>query len=286
MSENKPVRSSRRWCRCIAASSVALMLVSLVCGRAFAFDQDYSRWDAVLKKYVAVDAGGTRSAVRYGDLKANPVAFRAMLDEFSAVSQAEFDRWPKAQKLAFLINAYNAFTIDLVLGKYPDLKSIKDLGGLFTTPWEIRFIPLLGGIKSLDDIEQRLIRAPGVFDEPRIHVALVCASIGCPMLRPEAYKAAMLDDQLDDATRRFLSDRTRNHYASNEKTLYLSKIFDWYGRDFSRDGERSDRPLLEFLGPYAAALELPPDEIRNGGVSIRYLSYDWRLNDAARMPFR
>jgi hypothetical protein len=102
----------------------------------------------------------------------------------------------------------------LILTKYPELESIKDLGSVFSSPWKKKFFSLLGQERSLDDIEHGMIRAPGAFDDPRIHAGVVCASIGCPMLRPEAFTPEKLDAQLDDGMKRFLADGTRNRHST------------------------------------------------------------------------
>jgi len=246
------------------------------------FDHGHARWDALLKAVVEVSPDGTRSAVRYRRLKADRAALDDVLRTLSAVSAAEYAGWSKPQRLAFLINAYNAFTIDLVLTRYPDLDSIKDIGGLFSTPWQQRFIPLLGQTISLDDLEHGLILAPGAFDEPRIHVAVVCASIGCPMLQADAFRADRLDAQLDDAMRRFLSDRTRNSFDAQRRTLRVSKLFDWYSDDFGAKAAGASG-VVAYLARYADALtdrEAEREAIRSGAVELRFTHYDWRLNDA------
>jgi hypothetical protein len=163
------------------------------------FDHRHGAWDALLRQHVVLSPGGNASTLRYAALRAGRSALEAYLDTLSAVSAATYAAWSRPQQLAFLINAYNAFTVDLILARYPDLESIKDLGSFLQSPWKKKFFQLLGQARSLDEVEHGMIRAPGAFDDPRIHVAVVCASIGCPMLRNEAYTAERLDAQLDDA---------------------------------------------------------------------------------------
>jgi len=261
--------------------ALAFIGMMLVMAEAKAFDHTYARWDAVLKDVVVVSADGNRSAVRYRSLKADRSVLDDILKTLSAVSASEYASWSRPEQLAFLINAYNAFTIDLVLTRYPDLKSIKDIGGWLGSPWKKQFIPLLGRTISLDDLEHGMIRQPGAFDEPRIHVAVVCASVGCPMLRPEAYRADRLNDQLEDAIRRFLSDRARNGYDASTKTLYLSRIFDWYSGDFGPAAPNTS-PALSYVIRYTDALadaEADRHYIRAGNAEIKFTSYDWSLND-------
>jgi hypothetical protein len=170
----------------------------------------HGTWDGLLQRHVKPILGGVATQVDYGGMARERVQLKGYLDALAAVPEADFRRWPRDERLAFLINAYNAGTVELVLTRWPKLDSIKDLGSLLGSPWKKRFIPLLGGTRSLDDIEHGMIRAKGAYAEPRIHFAVNCASVGCPALRPEAYTAARLDAQLADATRRFLGDRTRN----------------------------------------------------------------------------
>ena len=139
-------------------------------------------------------------------------------------------------------------------------------------------IPLLGTTRSLDDIEHRLIRGSGRYQEPRIHFAVNCASIGCPPLREEAYDGARLEAQLADATRRFLADRTRNRLSV--KGLEISSIFRWYREDFDTDWPQG-RGLGGFLASHGDALGLDEQQRRAlvaGDLRISFLDYDWRLN--------
>jgi hypothetical protein len=259
------------------------VFVLLSAGRAHAFDQSHAAWDGLLKRHVVVARDGNSARVDYAGLRGEQGALQAYLHEMSAVPQAEFQGWNREQRLAFLIDAYNAFTVELILTRYPDLKSIKDLGGLLSSPWKKQFFTLLGKPRSLDDVEHGLIRAPGAFDEPRIHFAVNCASVGCPMLRAEAYVAERLNAQLDDAARHFLSDRSRNRLDAASGALEVSKIFDWYGADFA--ASKGAHSVAGFLARYAELLADGQDErarVREGRAPLRYLDYDWALNDARR----
>ena len=262
------------------------LLASLVLACALpaqaAFDHRHADWDTQLKQQVVVAANGVSSTVRYAGFKAQRAGLQAYLAALSAVTPQEYGLWTKPQQLAFLVNAYNAFTVELILTRYPDLKSIKDLGGVFESPWKKKFFRLLGSERSLDDLEHGLIRAPGVFDDPRIHVAVVCASIGCPMLRNEAFVADRLDTQFDDAMRRFLSDRQRNRFDPASGTLAVSKIFDWYQKDFEQ-GHRGIDSLKTLFARYAERLAETPAaqvDLRAGRYKLTHLDYDWALNDA------
>lgn len=264
------------------AVACGLGISALAAAPAWALDHDYRAWDQLLKGHVAWNSSGVASTVDYSRLAADRPALTGILAGFSTVGAAEFARFSRAQRLAFLINAYNAYTLELVLTRYPNLSSIKDLGSLFQSPWKRRFFRLLGKETSLDDIEHGMIRQPGAFDEPRIHFVLVCASIGCPALRPEAIVAARLDDQLEDSVRRFLSDHSRNRVDAASGRLQLSKIFDWYRGDFERNGSAT---LAAFIGSRADRLTSDPSlaaRIRGGKLEIEFLDYDWRLNDRPR----
>lgn len=247
-----------------------------------AFDHEHKAWTTLLQKHVVLRDGAKSSAVSYAGLARDRATLKAYLDALSAVTEAEFKGWSKAQQLAFLINAYNAYTIEKILTRYPDLKSIRDFGRLIGNPWKDKFFSLLGREASLDGIEHDMIRAPGRFEDPRIHFAVNCASIGCPMLREEAFVATRLDAQLDEQALRFMSDRSRNRYEVAARGLAVSSIFDWYGKDFAR-GWKGYGSLDQWLAKYAEVLADKADEraaIRAGGLPVSFLDYDWRLNDA------
>lgn len=239
---------------------------------------DNSAWDSLLKKNVIELKGGQASQVNYAGMQRDHALLRSYLNATSQVSQAEFDRWSKNEQLAFLINAYNAWTVELILTRYPNIDSIKDIGSLLSSPWKKDFIPMLGKTRSLDDIEQGLIRGSGRYHEPRIHFAVNCASIGCPALRREAYDSEHLNAQLEQATQSFLQDRTRNYLKG--KTLYVSKIFNWYHDDFEK-GWRETNNVEQFFGLYAQPLGLnttQTEALKQGQINIDFLPYDWRLN--------
>lgn len=264
--------------------------VAVVCGLAIdaahaAFDHGHGAWSMLVAKHVVLVDGGKASTVDYAGFARDRPALQTYLAALSSVTASEYERWTRAQQLAFLINAYNAFTIDIVVRSYPHVKSIRDLGGFLAGgPWKMKFFTLLGREQSLDGIEHDTIRRPGAFDEPRIHFAVNCASIGCPMLREEAYVAERLDRQLEEQTVRFLSDRSRNRYNAKQRALEVSSIFDWYKADFER-GHRGFDSIPKTLARYAELLaddEADRAAIRSGAVPIRYLGYDWTLNDVRR----
>jgi len=262
-------------------ATLAAWLLMIAATSALAFDHTHATWDGLLKQNVVLISQGNASQLRYGELQRQHAALKTYLAALSAVGEADYRGWSKTQQLAFLINAYNAYTVELILTRYPDLKSIKDLGSLFQSPWKQKFVPLLGQTLSLDDIEHGLIRAPGVFDDPRIHFAVVCASVGCPMLRNEAFTGDQLEAQLADAMRRFLSDHSRNRFDAANGKLQVSKIFDWYGKDFAQ-GNAGFNNLAQTFAKYADQLAESAEDrerIRRGDYRLEFLDYDWKLND-------
>ena len=259
----------------LAASALALP------ARAETFDHGHTAWSALLKKHVRLLDGARASQLRYAGLATERAALTAYLASLSAVSVPDFAAFSRPQQTAFLINAYNAFTVELVLTRYPKLASIKELGGFLQNPWQQKFITLLGQSVSLDGIEHQMLRARGRYDDPRIHFAVNCASIGCPMLREEAYVAERLDAQLDEQARRFMSDRSRNRWSVAAQRLELSKIFDWYGEDFQL-GHRGISSVPAFCARFANELADAPadrERIRGQRVAVSHLAYDWALND-------
>jgi len=254
-----------------------------------AFDHSHAAWDALVKRHVKLVDGGKASQVRYAGFARDRAVLKAYLAEVSAVGEAEFRGWPKAQQMAFLINAYNAWTVELILTKYPDLKSIRDLGNIvFNSPWKKKFFTLFGRESYLDQVEHEILRKPGAYDEPRVHYAVNCASVGCPMLREEAYVAARLDAQLEEQARRFLSDRTRNRYDPRSGRLEVSEIFKWFKEDWTSGyrGIGGAGPVTsreQYFARYADLLADSPADRRlvaEGKAPIAHLDYDWSLNDA------
>lgn len=264
----------RAWCTWVAAGAVARV------SWAQSFDHRHAAWSQLLAVHVVLLRNGQASEVRYAGISEQRENLRRYLASLSAVTRSEFAWFTKAQQMAFLINAYNAFTVELVLTRYPRLQSIKELGNLLSSPWKPRWIKLLGETVSLDHIEHGWLRKRGVYDDPRIHFAVNCASIGCPMLREEAYAHDRLDQQLDQQTRRFISDRTRNRWNEQLGRLELSRIFDWYAEDF-RLGHRGIDSLHRFVSEHAQLLadkESDRVRLRSSQLAIHYLDYDWRLN--------
>jgi hypothetical protein len=268
-----------------AIGTVASLLLftgaSTVFGQdAGGFDHAYPNWESLLKKHVKWLPDNKQSRVNYKGFATDRAELKKVLDGFSAAPKADFDKWSKPQQMAFLINAYNAFTVEIILTKYPDLKSIKDLGNFVTPTWKKKFFTLLGEERHLDWIEHEQLRPK--YAEPRVHVAVNCASIGCPALFPEAFTAPKMDAQLEDGMRRFLGDSTRNRYADGK--LEVSNIFKWFREDFEK-GNKGFAKLEDVFAKYADQLAAAPadrEKIKAKTVSISNLDYDWSLNDVGR----
>lgn len=260
-----------------------LLGLTLLTGSAqAAFDHSHTAWTTLLQKHVVEQQGGAVTAVRYTAFAQDRSALKTYLAKLSAVNKAEYDQFSKPEQLAFLINSYNAYTVELILSRYPNLKSIRDLGSIISSPWKKKFVPLVGSTVSLDEIEHGMIRAKGVFNDPRIHAAVNCASIGCPALRNEAFIAPRLDAQLDDSLSKFMADRTRNRFDAARGVMEVSSIFDWYGKDFEQ-GHKGYDSLKTLFSRHAAQLAgdaAAQARIQSGDYKVKFLDYDWKLNDA------
>jgi len=247
-----------------------LGLSLLIAQTALAFDHEYQNLSTILKAHLSYQEKQT--LVNYKELKKAPERLNAQVAELSGVTKTEFNDFSKDQQIAFLINAYNAFTLELIVDYYP-VKSIKKIGSFFQSPWKKEFFTLLGEKTSLDMIENDMLRSN--YPEPRVHFALNCASIGCPSLRPQPFVAERLNQQFEEATRDFLNNQEKNHYDQANKTLFLSKIFDWYESDF----EKSHGSVAAFAASYLDATKDILTAIKTEKTDISYLSYDWSLNE-------
>ena len=242
-------------------------------------DFDHAEWDGLLKEHVTVINGGIATQLDYMGIAAERVVLKAYLGEAAQVPRSTFDSWSIAAQLAFLINVYNASTVDVILEEYPDIDSIRDIGFFLSSAWNQEFASLFGELVTLDEIEHEMIRGWGRYNEPRIHFAVNCAAIGCPALRAEAFLGEKLERQLEDSTVKFLSDKSRNYFDNGR--LYVSSIFDWYEEDFEKGWGGVDS-VAEFLAGYAAELNVDRatvNQLRVDDIRIRHLKYDWNLND-------
>lgn len=257
--------------------AAALLLLMPAAALAQGFDHTHGAWDAQVRKHVVLAPDAKSSQVRYAEFAKERAALKTYLATLSKVTEAEFGAWTREQRMAFLINAYNAFTVEKILLRYPNLKSIRDFGTIFGNPWKDRFFTLFGRESYLDQIEHEMLRKPGAYNELRVHYAVNCASIGCPMLREEAYTADKLERQLEEQAVRFLSDRTRNRFNAQNGRLEVSQIFDWFKEDF---GERE-----KYFARYAKLLADAPEHqkaVAEGKAPLAFIDYDWSLNDVRK----
>ncbi len=229
-----------------------IQIILMFCLSVSAFGQkiNHSVFTDFLQKQVS-----TEGEVNYKNIKANDDELHAYLNQFIAISPK--DSWTKKEKLAYWINAYNAFTIKLIIDNYP-LESIKDI----KNPWDKEFIPINGKMLSLNHIEHEILRK---MNEPRIHFAIVCASASCPKLQNKAFIAEKLDSQLTAVTKGFLSDSSKNNIQKD--VIEISKIFKWFSKDFKENGT-----LIDFLNTYS-------DVKISSEAKINYMDYSWELND-------
>ncbi len=217
---------------------------------------DHELFTLVLQQYVK------NGDVNYAAIK-NDNRFRTYLDQLSNTDPHSLKA--DAERLAFWINAYNAFTIKLINDHSP-VRNIREIKQGDVGPWDIVWIEI-GGMKySLNQIEHEIIRKE--FDEPRIHMALVCAARSCPPLRSEAYAGRKLARQLDENAAAFLTDSTKNRYDAATGTLYLSELFRWYGKDFDARYGSAEKFVLKVMRLGDAKPK-----------AVRYLPYDWSLNE-------
>ena len=227
-----------------------LILLLLLFNGIYAQDFDHSKWDAFLNEHV--DQTGN---VDYASIKEDESKLKESLNQF--INTPPLKSWEKEEKLAYWINAYNAFIIKLIVDNYP-LKSIKDI----KAPWDKKFIPIDGELISLNYIEHEILRK---MNEPRIHFAINCASVSCPQLLNEAFAIKKLNSQLNEVTSRFINNPTKNVISGNQ--LHLSKIFQWFKKDFGQ----KDSSIIEFINQYSLVKAKQDSK-------INYLKYNWNLN--------
>ena len=191
-----------------------------------------------------------------------------LLDQYlSVLERVDPMRLSRESRFSFYVNAYNAWTIKLILSKYPQIKSIKELGSFFKSPWKQKLCRINGEILTLDDIEHNILRPQ--FRDPRIHFAVNCASASCPPLRSEPFVGKRLDQQLNDATTKFINNPERNYIIGS--TLYLSKIFKWFPEDFGND-------VVAFILKFAQGEFRTDILVNRDTLRIKYLHYNWSLN--------
>ncbi|MCI0455156.1 MAG: DUF547 domain-containing protein [Candidatus Dadabacteria bacterium] len=249
------------------------------------FDHSHSIYDSLLKKYVR------NGRVDYKGLKTSSEDFDIYLRELGLVNERDYTNWSREEKLAFWINAYNSFTIKAVIDNYPikgsvfsfyPRNSIRQIDGVWD---KIQFRAVSRNV-TLEEIEHEILRKQ--FNEPRIHFAIACASLGCPDLRSEAYMADKINKQLDIATIEFINNPEKGVEINTvNKVVKISKIFKWFGEDFTqgfgntelfKDRSKEERSVLNFVRNHVESQE-ERAFLESNQFKISYLNYDWSLNE-------
>lgn len=243
---------------------ILMILISSVSKKSFSQSTTPSHtiYNKLLQKNVTADG-----KVNYKSFIKDSLELNQYLKILSTTPPDE-KTWSKEEQMTYWVNAYNAFTIKLITEYYP-IKSIKDIGSsiqipFVNTPWDIKFIMIGKEKMDLNNIEHGILRKK--FNDPRIHMVLVCASKSCPILLNEAYEPKLLDEQFAKQTKAFLKDNSRNQITPDNPKL--SMLFKWYGMDFNKEGGSA----VKFINTYSPVKIKP-------GAKISYLDYDWNLNE-------
>lgn len=273
----------RTWALAVAAFAAWPCAV----GADLSFDHMHARYDRLLRDYVQ------DGRVNYRAMHARPADLREYVAAIGRVDAATLARFSREQQIAYWLNAYNAFTLEAIVDHYPlKRRGIKGLAFPANSIWQIPGVwkelrRRAGGRDlSLDDIEHGILRPQ--YGEPRVHFALVCASISCPDLRAEAYRADRLDQQLEEQARRFIGDAAKGARIDHEaRAIHLSPIFNWFGEDFVRTAGQI--PAFARFGTVqsgvlAFVLRYRSDArdravLSSGEFDLGYLNYDWSLNE-------
>jgi Protein of unknown function, DUF547 len=227
-----------------------LLFLLLISASSFAQNFDYKTTYAFLSKYVSKNGN-----VDYDKIAKNKAELEEVVNKFEKTQPT--DKWSKNEKLAYYINAYNVYTLKVVIDNYPT-KSIKDIDNA----WDKKFIASGKDKISLGDVEHKILRK---MNEPRIHFAINCASFSCPNLLNKAYMPETLDKQLEAVTKSFINDKTKN--VITQKEAKISEIFNWFGGDF----KTKKSSVIDFINKYAT---IKIDK----KAKVKYLDYNWALN--------
>ena len=243
-----------------------MLIVGFICfamsllspNTGYALDPDYRIWQMLLSDHV--NNGG----VDYAGFQEDETKLDAFLQTLSKI---EISGLSRDEQFAFYVNLYNAWTIKLILSKYPNIKSIKELGNIFKSPWKKDIVIIEGQNVSLDHIEHKILRPH--FKDPRIHFVVNCASKSCPPLGVEPYYGSRLEEQLESATGNFLNDG--KNVVIKENIIWVSRIFKFYPEDF-------DEGVMAFVSKYARGGLKTDLDAKRDPLKVKYLDYDWSLN--------
>ena len=267
-------------------------LLALISNIVFAVEQNkpqfsYDDYTIVLKDYV-----DNEGMVNYKKLKTQPQKLESFIASMDKLDPNSYSKYGNKERIAFWLNAYNAFTLKAVIDNYPikpgffksmyyPKNSIRQIPGV----WDKITFKVMGKDYTLEQIEHKILRKE--FKEPRIHMAMVCAAIGCPPLRNEPYTGKKVDRQLDDQSKRFLTDPNKFSFDRGKRMLHISPIFKWFGSDFVKTKAKK-KPFIQYSNKEAAILEFVRKYLAKDhafldpskkAVRIKYLDYDWSLNE-------
>lgn len=249
---------------------------------------DYKEYAQVLENHV-----NQRGEVDYEKLSSDSSELYSFLKVLRELRTAEYDAWSEEQKIAFWINAYNAFTLKAIIDHYPikssmirsisyPKNSIRQIPGVWK---KIKFFAM-GQEFTLNQIEHNILREN--FDEPGIHMALVCAARSCPLLRREPYTGESLEQQLKDQAEKFLSEPNNFRIDKQRLIVFLSSIFKWYQEDYMNSYapkqtleniDKKKSAVLNYISQFLSEADL--SFLKNGDFRVKYLKYDWSLNDSS-----
>jgi hypothetical protein len=249
-------------------------------------DPGYDDYAAALKRHV--DKTGM---VNYKQLKAKTQQLQSFVAALAALDANTYEKWSEKEQIAFWLNAYNGLNLKVIIDNYPikssffrsrvyPKNSIRQIPGV----WDKIKFDVMGRKLTLGHIEHEILRKK--FDEPRIHVAMVCAAMSCPPLRNEPYTGQKLDEQLADQSKKFLANPRSFRADREKKALYLSPILKWFAEDFVNKHapeknigrhKRKTSAVLNFIAAYLPKSEA--DFVLEGNYKIKYLKYDWSLNE-------
>lgn len=282
----KRTRGLKGWVELALVMALLTTSVLMASGQAAESSEclDYNDYALVLKSYV-----NDKGMVNYKELKSHREQLDAFAKRLETLEPTVYSGWDDQKKIAFWLNAYNGFTLKAIIDHYPikssffkarlyPKNSIRQISGV----WDKLKFPVMGRKRTLDEIEHEILRKE--FSEPRIHMALVCAAMGCPSLRNEPYTGERLDEQLNDQASRFLKDPLKFRVDRKKKRVYLSPIFKWFGEDFIPKYGTNDKfrdydesAVLNFISGYLS--EEIQGYLTAQELSVKHLDYDWSLNE-------
>lgn len=267
-------------------SLIFMSVFIIMIGKSFSNTFDHSLYDTFLQRFVS------NGFVDYNGMQKQRETLNKYLQSIKQVNPNEFENWSNNEQMVFWINAYNAITLEVILINYPiqwgslisrarfPKSSIRQINKV----WDTVYIKVMGKELTLNQIEHEILRKK--FHDPRIHFVIVCASIGCPKLESRAFYADGLEQRLEQAARNFISDSKQVRLDKKENTFNISSIFEWFKEDFNasatahqnyKNYSKSERGIIEFI---VSRLSKEDQQfIFNNQPKIKYLKYDWTLNE-------